>query len=38
VQVSGVQLTSSTGSPNITAWQEIDLGVNNIWTEVDLAA
>jgi hypothetical protein len=31
-------LTSSIGTTNITAWAEIDLGVNNVWTEVDLAA
>jgi hypothetical protein len=31
-------LTSNIGSLNITAWAEIDLGVNNVWTEVDLAA
>ena len=28
----------SVGSPNITAWSEIDLGVSNTWTVVDLAA
>jgi len=31
-------LTASLGSVNITAWQEIDPGVTNVWTEVDLAA
>ena len=35
---TGIQLTGSVGSPNITAWAEIDLGVNNVWTPVDLAA
>ena len=35
---TGIQLTGSTGSPNITAWSEIDLGVSNTWTVVDLAA
>ena len=35
---TGQSLTSSVGSVNITAWSEIDLGVNNTWTEVDLAA
>jgi hypothetical protein len=36
--VTGQSLTSSIGSPNITPWQEVDLGVNNTWTTVDLAA
>ena len=35
---SGIQLTGSVGSPNITSWNEIDLGVSNTWTVVDLAA
>ena len=35
---TGLSLTSSVGSPNITPWQEVDLGVNNTWTTVDLAA
>jgi hypothetical protein len=38
IDVSGIQLSASTGSPVITAWQEIDLGVSNTWTVVDLAA
>ena len=38
VPVTGISLTSSIGSVNITPWQEVDLGVNNTWTEVDLAA
>ena len=38
VDVTGIALTSSIGSVNTTAWQEINLGVNNVWTEVDLAA
>ena len=38
VTPTGVQLTGSVGSPNITAWAEIDLGVSNTWTTVDLAA
>ena len=38
VDVTGIQMTISVGSPNITAWAEIDPGVNNVWTEVDLAA
>jgi hypothetical protein len=35
---TGQSLTSSVGSVNITAWSEINLGVNNTWTVVDLAA
>ena len=38
VTVSGIELTSSAGSTNITAWSEVDPGVNNVWSEVDLAA
>jgi len=38
VDVTGIALTGSIGSVNTTAWQEINLGVNNVWTEVDLAA
>ena len=38
VEVTGIQMTISAGTTNITAWQEIDPGVNNTWTEVDLAA
>ena len=38
VPVTGIELQATTGSPNIIAWAEIDPGVNNIWTEVDLAA
>ena len=38
VPLTGITLTSNIGSINITAWAEIDLGVNNVWTEVDLAA
>ena len=38
VTPTGIQLTGSVGSPNITAWSEIDLGVSNTWTVVDLAA
>ena len=35
---TGIQLTGSIGNSNITAWSEIDLGVSNTWTVVDLAA
>jgi len=38
VTPTGQSLTSSVGSVNITAWSEIDLGVTNTWTVVDLAA
>ena len=38
VDVSGIGLTANIGSVNVTAWAEIDPGVNNIWTEVDRAA
>lgn len=38
VTPTGIELTSSVGSLNITSWQEIDPGVNNVWSEVDLAA
>jgi hypothetical protein len=38
VDVTGIELTSTAGSLNITSWNEIDPGVNNVWTEVDLAA
>jgi hypothetical protein len=38
VQLTGIVLTSSVGQLNINAWAEIDPDVNNIWTEVDLAA
>jgi hypothetical protein len=38
VNLTGIELTASLGSINITPWNEVDLGVNNTWTEVDLAA
>ena len=38
IDVTGIQMTASVGNVNITAWEEVDLGVNNVWTEVDLAA
>jgi hypothetical protein len=38
VDVTGIELTSTAGSLNITSWNEIDPGVNNVWSEVDLAA
>ena len=36
--VTGIGLTANIGSVNITAWSEIDPGVNNTWTPVDRAA
>ena len=38
ISVSGIGLTANIGSVNVTAWAEIDPGVNNVWTEVDRAA
>lgn len=38
IDVSGIQMSASVGSTAITAWAEIDLGVSNTWTVVDLAA
>ena len=38
VNLTGILMTSSIGTPAITAWQEIDPGASNVWTEVDLAA
>lgn len=35
---SGIGLTATIGSVNITAWSEINPGVNNVWTTVDRAA
>ena len=38
VAPTGQQITSNVGTVNVTSWQEVDLGVDNNWTEVDLAA
>ncbi len=38
IDVTGIQLTASIGTVNITSWQEINPGVTNVWTTVDLAA
>ena len=35
---TGISVTSSVGNVNITPWSEVDLGVDNTWTEGDLAA
>jgi trimeric autotransporter adhesin len=37
-EVTGVSATMSIGFVNITAWQQINPGVSNVWTEVDKAA
>ena len=37
-EVTGMSATMSIGSVTTTSWQEIDPGVSNVWTEVDLAA
>ena len=38
IQPTGISATISAGQANVTSWQEIDPGVTNVWTEVDLAA
>ena len=38
IDITGIQMSASIGNPLITSWQEINPGVNNVWTEVDLAA
>ncbi len=38
VDVTGIQMTISAGNTNVTAWAEVNPGVNNIWSEVDRAA
>ena len=38
VNVSGISASISVGQVAVTPWQEINPGVNNVWTEVDLAA
>ena len=38
VTPTGIVLTSSVGNSNVTPWSEVDLGVNNSWQPVDLAA
>ena len=38
VFVTGISMSTSVGSVAVTPWSEVDLGVNNTWTEVDLAA
>ncbi len=36
--VTGISATISVGQVAVTPWQEIDPGVNNVWSDVDLAA
>ena len=38
IAVSGISATISIGSVSITSWNEVDLGVDNVWQDVDLAA
>ena len=38
VQPTGISATISAGQVAVTSWQEINPGVTNVWTEVDLAA
>lgn len=38
VAVSSLTLTPTAGQVNLFAWNEVQLGVNNVWTDVDLAA
>ena len=37
IDVSGISATISVGSVSITGWNEIDTGVSNTWSDVDLA-
>lgn len=38
IDITGIQLQTNTGNPNITAWAEINPGVNNTWTEISTGA
>ena len=38
IDVSGISATISVGSVSITGWNEINTGVSNTWSDVDLAA
>ena len=38
IDVSGISMSISAGSIGTTAWAEVDPGVNNTWSDVDLAA
>jgi hypothetical protein len=38
ISVTGISASISVGSVAVTSWQEVNPGVTNVWTEVDLAA
>jgi hypothetical protein len=38
IDVSGISMSISAGSVGTTAWAEVNPGVNNTWSDVDLAA
>ena len=38
IDVTGVNMTASTGRLYVTAWAVVDIGVTNTWTVVDIAA
>ena len=38
IDVTGVNMTTSTGRLYVTAWAVVDIGVTNTWTVVDIAA
>ena len=38
ISVTGIQMTASVGSVSVTPWQEVNPGVSNSWSDVDLAA
>ena len=38
VSVTGISMSANVGNVAVTPWSEVDLDVNNTWTEVDLAA
>ena len=35
---TGISMSANVGNVAVTPWSEVDLDVNNTWTEVDLAA
>ena len=38
IDVTGIQMSTNIGNVIVTPWSEVNLGVSNTWTEVDLAA
>ena len=38
IDVTGIQISTNIGNVIVTPWSEVDLGVSNTWSEVDLAA